>query len=302
MKKAGMILKKALYPPKWILISVPPTVFAALIFIFATDRNESAAAYPIYGLSAYSLVIWCLCAPRSLRGIRAGIMNSKLIGRISGTQLGGRYLSDMAFRGSVGIYQGMTVNFLYLLFRVIAGIRYASVWFISIAAYYLLLGALRSYLIFCYRRRERHSLSYEYRCYRRTAWLLFLLNIPMGGMILLMIRTNAGYTYPGHVIYLSALYTFYTMILSVVNLVKFRKIGSPILSAAKVLNLVSAMMSILGLQTAMISRFSEGDTGFRRLMNTITGGSVYAIVIVIAVYMLIRSARVRREEVRCEQV
>lgn len=302
MKKAKMILRNTLNPPKWILIPVPLIVFSALIFIFATDRTESTVAYPIYGLSAYSLVIWIISAPRLLREIKTGIMNSKAIKKIADTKIGGRYLSDMAFRGSVGIYQGMAVNFLYLLFRVIAGIRYASVWFISMAAYYLVLGALRSYLIFCYRRRKKYGLSHEYRCYRRTAWFLFLLNIPMGGMIILMIRTNAGYAYPGYVIYLSALYTFYTMILSVINLAKFRKIGSPILSAAKVLNFVASMMSILGLQTAMISQFSERDTNFRRLMNTITGGSVYGIVIIIAVYMLIYSAKKRREEVRCEQV
>ena len=82
----------------------------------------------------------------------------------------------------------------------------------------------------------------------------------VGGMIVLMVRTNSGFTYPGYIIYLSALYTFYTMITAVVNVVKFRKLGSPILSAAKILNFISAMMSILGLQTAMISRFSEnGD-------------------------------------------
>ncbi len=302
MKKAKMILNKVLYPSKWILISVPPIVFAALIFIFAANKTESAAAYPIYGLSAYSLMIWLVSAPKLLRAVKTGIMNNRAVKKIAGTKIGGRYLSDMAFRGSIGIYQGMAVNFLYLLFRVIAGIRYASVWFISIAVYYLVLGTLRAYLIFSYRRRKKYGLSYEYRCYRRTAWFLFLLNIPMGGMIVLMIRANAGYTYPGYVIYLSALYTFYTMILSVVNLVRFRKIGSPILSAAKVLNFVASMMSILGLQTAMIAQFSEGDTNFRRLMNTVTGSGVYGTVIIIAVCMLIHSAQRRKEEVRCEQV
>ena len=122
------------------------------------------------------------------------------------------------------------------------------------AVYYLVLGILRLYLIYSYRHR---SPELESRCYRRTAWMLFLLNIPMGGMIVLMVRTNSGFSYPGYIIYLSAFYTFYTMVISVLNLVKFRKLGSPILSAAKVLNFIAAMMSILGLQTAMISHFSE---------------------------------------------
>lgn len=135
----------------------------------------------------------------------------------------------------------------------------------------------------------------EYRCYRRTGWLLFLLNIPMGGMITLMIQTDSTYTYPGYVIYISAIYTFYTAIISVINTVKFHSKGSPILSAAKVLNLVAAMMSVLGLQTAMISQFSVNGESYRKLMNTITGVCVFAAVTVIAFYMLINS-KVKKEE------
>ena len=114
----------------------------------------------------------------------------------------------------------------------------------------------------------------------------------VGGMIVLMVRTNSGFTYPGYIIYLSALYTFYTMITVVVNVVKFRKSGSPILSAAKILNFISAMMSILGLQTAMISRFSENGDNYRK---TMTGGFVYCIVIFVAVFMLICSRKNKKE-------
>ena len=57
--------------------------------------------------------------------------------KATASKIMGCYLTDTAFRGSINIYQGMTVNFFYVVFRVIAGIRYASVWFISMAVYYL---------------------------------------------------------------------------------------------------------------------------------------------------------------------
>ena len=117
----------------------------------------------------------------------------------------------------------------------------------------------------------------------------------MGGMIALMVRTNSGYSYPGTIIYLSALYTFYAMGLSIVNLVRFRRLGSPILSAAKVLSFIAALMSVLGLQTAMIAQFSAGNDGYRRMMNTITGSCVYGAVIVIAVCMLLHSRAIGKE-------
>ena len=242
-------------------------------------------AYMIYCMSAYCLTIWILPLPRLFRKVKETMMR-----RLTGTVFGGKYIGDLAFRGSVSIYQGMMVNFFYVVFRILVGIRYASVWFLTIAIYYLLLGIMRLSLALSYRNRNMKS---ELRCYRRTAWLLFLLNIPMGGMIVLMVLTDSGYSYPGYVIYLSALYTFYTIILAVVNLVTFRKLGSPILSAAKVLSFVAALMSLLGLQTAMISQFSTEGEAFRRRMNAITGGAVWFSVILIAVYTLLRSRNMK---------
>ena len=295
MKNAGLILRKALLPPKPILFFIPTVAFTALIFIFVTEKEESWPAYPIYFMSAYSLAVLIAATPKIIKRIKTAIANNRTIHRVSSSAIGSRYLSDLKFRGRFSIYQGMIFNFLYARFRTIAGIRYMSVWFISIAVYYLVLGLMRAYLIFCFHRREIYGLSYEYLCCRRTAWLLLLLNIPMGGMILLMIQTNSSFSYPGYVIYLSALYTFYTMFTSVSNLVRYRRLGSPILSAAKVLNLVSAIMSVLGLQTAMISRFSTNGEEYRKLMNSITGVFVYGIVIIIAVYMILYAERNRKK-------
>lgn len=299
MERAKIVLQRLLRPGKWVLIFLPPVSFAALVFIFATRNTYSAPAYMIYGMSAYSLTIWIAAFLRLTKRIKSAILGSRVIQKAASSKITKRYLNDPAFRGSVSIYQGMAGNFLYMVFRIIAGIRYASVWFVSMAVYYLVLGGLRCYLIVCYRRRNPEL---ERRCCHTTAWLLFFLNIPMGGMIILMVRTNSGFSYPGSIIYLSALYTFYAMTVSIINLVKFRRLGSPILSAAKVLNFISAMMSILALQTAMISRFSENGGQFRILMNTITGGTVYGIVIVIAIYMLLHSRTLRKEVTSVESV
>lgn len=108
----------------------------------------------------------------------------------------------------------------------------------------------------------------------------FILNIPMGGMIVLMVQTNSGFSYPGYLIYLSALYTLYMMALSVINLVRSRKMDSPILICGQNPEFVSAMMSVLGLQTAMSHCFSTMGEGYRKMMNAITGGVVFFIVMV----------------------
>lgn len=292
MKKAKELLIQLLNPPKWVIVMAAAVSAAALWFVFSAGKTDCAAAYFAYILSAYSLTILIVAVPKAFSRIKNDLKSSRAAKKLLGTEFVGRYLNDLSFRGSVSIYQGMAVNFLYVIFRIVTGIRYASVWFISMAAYYFTLGLIRAYLIRCCRDPKADRI----KCYRRSAQLLFLLNLTMGIMIVQMIMTNSGYSYPGYIIYLSAMYTFYTMILSIVNVVKFRRLGDPILSASRVLNFISAMMSVLGLQTAMISQFSEKDDDFRKLMNTLTGGAVYIIVIVTAVYMLIRSKKIRRGE------
>lgn len=289
---ARKLLQKLLHPPGWVLIFVPLLSFAALAAVFIRQCPENILVYLIYSLSAYSLTIWLAALPGLTKRAKSAMMGSKLMRKAAASPIMGRYFKDLAFRGSISIYQGIAVNLFYVAFRIMAAIRYASVWFLSMAVYYLVLGGLRAYLIVYYRRRTPEL---ERRCYHTTAWFLFLLNIPMGGMIVLMVRTDSGFSYPGYVIYLSALYTFYTMITSAINLIRFRRLGSPILSAAKVLNFVAAMMSILGLQTAMISRFSENGEDYRKMMNAITGGFVYGIVILIAIYMLLHGRYLRKK-------
>lgn len=287
-----MIIRRILYPKNKIWLIIPLVSYTALILIFVYGKTESVLAYPIYGMSAYSLSVFCISAPKNIRKSVHSLKNSKFMKWFLSLDTVDRYLSDRAFRGNVSIYQGMTVDFLYMIFRMVMGIYYASVWFISMAVYYLMLAVIRAYLIVCYKQR---NVKEETICYRNTAWFLFLLNIPMGGMILLMVRTNSGFYYPGYVIYLSALYTFYKFMIAVRNVVKFRKIGSPILSAAKVLNFIAGMVSILGLQTAMISKFSTNGEGYRKMMNGITGGFVYGIVVAIAIYMLFYSRKMEKQ-------
>lgn len=301
-----MILDRFFHPTKWAIYTVPTTSFVALIFVFASHREESAVAYPIFLMSAYSLVILIAALP-VLAGrftqLKASLWErSRLIRKVSSTTFGNRYLNDQMFRNSISIYQGMSINFLYMLFRFVTAAWYASVWFFSMAVYYMVLCIMRAYLIFGYRHREEKGKAYELRCYRRTAIMLFILNVPMGGMIFLMIQTNSSFNYPGYLIYLSALYTLYMMTLSIVNLVKFRKMDSPILSAAKVLNFVSAMMSVLGLQTAMIVRFSSNGEEYRKMMNAITGSAIFFIVMVMVAMMMVQSSKIEKKVERNEKI
>ncbi|MGN1116791.1 MAG: hypothetical protein ACI4TH_09495, partial [Candidatus Ornithomonoglobus sp.] len=77
-----------------------------------------------------------------------------------------------------------------------------------------------------------------------------------------------------------------------VNLIKYRKYGSPVMSAAKVINLTAALVSILSLEMAMLTQFGAAeDPSLRRLMISCTGAGVCVIVLGMAVYMICKATR-----------
>lgn len=84
----------------------------------------------------------------------------------------------------------------------------------------------------------------------------------------------------------------FLMALAVTNAVKYRKFNSPVLSAAKMVNLTTALVSIFTLETAMLSSFG-GSYQYEKLMTASTAGGVWTIVFCMAVYMVIHAEKQR---------
>lgn len=208
----------------------------------------------------------------------------------------GKELYRLAFQDEKGTHRGIVADFAFAAFRGFLGIRYASVYALSAAAYYLMLGLIRVLLAVSWRKRaEKGGGAFEERRYRLTARLLLVLDIPAGGMLLLLVKDNPASSYPGYTIYAVAAYTFYMLTLSVIHLIKRKKLGSPILSAAAALNFIAALMALSGLQNSLISEFSPGDEAYRVLMNTLTGTGVWFLTVGISVFMMISSSVRKRK-------
>ena len=74
------------------------------------------------------------------------------------------------------------------------------------------------------------------------------------------------------------------------------------MSAAKVINLTVALVSMLSLETAMLTQFGTGRDGvFRQIMTALTGAGVSVLVLGMAVYMIIKTTkqikRIKEQEV-----
>lgn len=201
-----------------------------------------------------------------------------------------RYHEDMAYRAEVSLYASLVISLLYAIIKLISGILFHSVWFGTLAGYYLLLVELRFALLDCIRSRKHPNPLSEWRRYRLCGGMLLVMNQALTVMVALMVYRSNGFVYPGSLIYLMAMYTFYAVFIAVRNLLLFRRADSPVLAASKAVTLVTALVSVLFLETAMISQFGDsGDASFRQLMTGVTGYVVCLTVLVMAIYMMIHA-------------
>lgn len=286
MERIKKIFIKIFNPSIWVTIFALVISFSLLFIVCFYDWFEFPLVCALYVLWAYTLIIFITRLVRLSKRIKKAIQSSDK----KSSKIIRRYKQDKYFHVMVGVAIGLIMSVFYVAFRLIMAIIYSSVWFYSLMGYYLVLSLLRGVILYALLKKETN----EVKIYRIIAWLLLLLNSTITGIMILTIKTNSGFSYPGYVIYVSAAYAFYSLISSIVNVIKFRKIGSPILSSAKVLGLVSALVSILALQTAMISQFGEGDESFRILMNSLTGGIICTFVLALSIYMIIHSTRLKK--------
>ena len=279
-----------------LLIAVP--AFGLVIYVL-TAQIDGLPAYLSYLASAYALIVVLTGFPGMVRSVRQGVQDHPLTRKVKSIPAGRRWTEDAKFRAKVSLYQGLAVDLLYIALKLASGILYQSVWFVSLAIYYALLAAMRFLLLYRIRAAdEAQRRNIELRRYRLCGIVLLLMDQALAGVVLLMVHQNRGYEYPGMLIYAMAAYSFYAIAIAAVNVVKFRKHGSPVLSAAKAVDLVAAMVSMLSLETAMLARFGgEDGPQFRKRMTETAGFFVCVIVLGMAVFMIVRSTKcIRRTE------
>lgn len=285
------ILKKlfCLPPIPTLLVSVPS--YGLVIYALVGKDVEPVIMYISYFLSAYALIISITGITGIVGFIRQGIDKHPLVQKALGIPLVSRYLREDIFRAETSLYQGFFINLLYAGIKMFSGIFYSSVWFVTLAVYYILLAVMRASLLHYVRKTGKNKIS-EWKRYRLCGIILLFMNIALAGIVILVIHQNSGFEYPGMLIYVMAMYAFYATITAVRNVVKFRKYGNPVLSAAKVINLTAALVSMLSLETAMLTQFGAADDPmFRQIMTASTGAGISIIVLGMAVFMIVRSTK-----------
>lgn len=280
MSKYKELGLKLLYPNKFVFVLFFILGFGSVIGVFLLDLSTHWISYISYILSAYALTITVVRSIDWIKWINKKLHSNKYTNRL---------ITDRDLKNNISLFSGTIFNMIFGIFKFVIGVIYKSVWSGATGAYYLILGMMK--LSLTKHVIKKSDEEKQITQYRNIGIYMFLLNVIMVGMIVLMLKKGESAVYPGFIIYAQAAYTFYILTIAIINVVKYNKVHTPLIAAAKSINLVTAIMSMFILQVAMINQF--GDSNSMIVINILSATVTSITTICIAVFMIMNSKKIK---------
>ncbi|MBQ7923792.1 MAG: hypothetical protein IJ329_00640 [Clostridia bacterium] len=205
-----------------------------------------------------------------------------------------RLKTDYAYRTLFFACFSFAMSVAFGLFNGVQGILYASVWNGALAAYYILLAFLRGGVLYYQKSRKKRERKgreinerlVQAKAYRNCGFILLVLHIALSAAIAQMIFEGRAFSYDGWTIYGAAAYAFYKITASVIQIKRVRKHDDFTLRAIRSANLADGAVSVLALQTALLSTFG-GEEINADAFNTATGIVVSALTVALGIFMIV---------------
>lgn len=281
-KKIG---KALLFPPMAIMVILIPVATVFLVYSMVFLGTQSVSAIISYVLAAYTLTVWCFKIPYLIRYFQTFKNENKYILR---------WRSDPKLRINVSLYATLLWNTAYALLQLGMGFWHSSAWFFSLAAYYICLGVMRFFLLrYTLSHKPGENMLAELRRYRVCGIVFLAMNLALTLMIFFMVYWNRTFRHHEITTIALAAFTFTSLTLAIINIIRYRKWGSPVYSAAKAISLASACVSMLTLEATMLTTFNDGTMTLtaRRIFLGMSGGAVCALIITMAVFMIAQGTK-----------
>lgn len=173
-------------------------------------------------------------------------------------------------------------NAAYALFNAAAGFVVQSWWFVTVGAYYAVLGSAR-FCVLQVKRRSHGDVQQEAFAQRITGFLLVALSVCLCGMVTLAAVRDRGRRFHMIVMIAIAAYTFTRITLAIVRHVQARRSSSPAERTLRNISLADAFVSVYSLQRSMLVSFPGMAEAQIRLFNILTGTGVWLIVLMLGI-------------------
>ena len=253
--------------------------------------ESSPAAYAVYTLSFYTLLVLSVAVGKNFPR-----WHSRIREMVYGNSYTRQYVTDAVFKTQINLACSLALDVLYAGVNILLAVFFSTNWFAVFAGYYAVLSCLRILLFQnLFRQRKRENPIRELKRARFCSGILLTVNLVLSALVLMMLYRPHEFGDMGVLIYVAALYTFSALAVSLTGLIRFRKYKSPVLSVSRMISLTASLVSLLILETAMLSQFGgEMPLSTQNIFIAATGAGISIVIIVTALYMILKTTRMLR--------
>lgn len=225
-----------------------------------------------------------------LAGAKASLSKLKEDSWAKPKEIWQRYKTDLWFKAEVSLNMSCAINTVYACYQGVNAFARNSLWFGVLAVYYLLLTAMRLTIV-RYLYVDASDGRQELRRYRSIG--VFLLTL--GGIVIAMgelaNRFGNHPNYPGSMVIFVGIYAVYAVVNSIVDVVRYRKIEDPTISATKAIAVANALISLYSVSTALVVYFDGALrlVGLRQVASIAMPILVFLGIAAISITMIARA-------------
>ena len=179
-----------------------------------------------------------------------------LLRRLLPRRIYDKYLASGKTRLHLLLIKSLTAGGIYAAANLVSAIRYRSVWFLSVAVYYLLL-LLTRYLLF---RQNKRADSVEdvsdFVGYRRASLIMLAVNAAMAVMIVYTVGGRRNEAHSRIILAWLAVYSLTVFLYNLFCLLQHRDGKSTLRHVYRIISLSASLMSIFNFQCSLLSSVS----------------------------------------------
>ena len=193
-------------------------------------------------------------------------------------------MDDEDLRRRLFVFIGVVVDVLWALGNLVLGIAWLSVWFITLGIYYLVFGLMRGALLYELRKSAACTTSEQARVSRICGIMLIASVLVLSGIVTLIMIGEGSIRYDKITVIAVATFTFFSLISSIVGLVRLRSHENLLVGTNCRVNLAIALVSLFTLEIGMFSAYATADDAdLVFVMPIITGAAIASVLCIMGV-------------------
>ncbi len=198
------------------------------------------------------------------------------------------------FRSIVGTLFSFLINAVYAVFLGSLSLMSGSLWYGALTLYYITMSVNRGSLVLKYSTIHTQNLTHietqlnKTKAYRNSGIMLLVSTLALGVFVIVMLVRPESMPFVDILIYPVAIFTFYKIVISIINLFKAQKHDDIAVQASRNINFAMAMVSVLTLQVNLFQVFeAKNPTSY----NAVSGAIICLLIIVIGIFMIVNGSK-----------